>query len=141
MKNKKQLEKHLYERERSLFNFEETITLYDLTNTYFEGSGKSNVLAAHGRSKEKRSDCPLVTLGLVLDGSGFPQRSEVFAGNVTESKTLKMMIQGLQKPLINKGDDRQMQLLERNKPTICGQNIRSRTIRNTAARQVPASFG
>ena len=118
LKNKKQLEKHLYERERSLFNFEETITLYDLTNTYFEGSGKSNVLAAHGRSKEKRSDCPLVTLGLVLDGSGFPQRSEVFAGNATESKTLKMMIQGLQKPLIDKGDDRQMQLLERNKPTI-----------------------
>ena len=118
LKNKKQLEKHLYERERSLFNFEETITLYDLTNTYFEGSGKSNVLAAHGRSKEKRSDCSLVTLGLVLDGSGFPQRSEVFAGNATESKTLKMMIQGLQKPLIDKGDDRQMQLLERNKPTI-----------------------
>jgi transposase len=118
LKNKKQLEKHLYERERSLFNFEETITLYDLTNTYFEGSGKSNVLGGHGRSKEKRSDCPLVTLGLVLDGSGFPQRSEVFAGNATESKTLKMMIQGLQKPLIDKGDDRQMQLLERNKPTI-----------------------
>ena len=69
-KNKKQLEKHLYERERSLFNFQETITLYDLTNTYFEGSGKFNVLAAHGRSKEKRSDCPLVTLGLVLNGSG-----------------------------------------------------------------------
>jgi transposase len=114
LKNKK----HLYERERNLFNFEETITLYDLTNTYFEGSGKFNSLAAHGRSKEKRSDCPLVTLGLVLDGSGFPQRSEVFKGNATESKTLKMMIYGLQKPLIDKGDDRQMQLLEGNKPTI-----------------------
>lgn len=118
LKNKKQLEKHLYERERSLFNFKETITLYDLTNTYFEGSGKSNVLAARGRSKEKRSDCPLVTMGLVLDGSGFPQRSEVFAGNASEPKTLKTMIQGLQKPHLDNADDRQKQLFEKNKPTI-----------------------
>jgi transposase len=120
LKNKKQLEKHLYERERSLFNFEETITLYDLTNTYFEGSAKSNVLAARGRSKEKRSDCPLVTMGLVLDGSGFPKRSEVFAGNASEPKTLKTMIQGLQKPHIDldNADDRQKQLFEKNKPTI-----------------------
>lgn len=117
-KNKKQLERHLYERERTLFNFEETITLYDLTNTYFEGSGKFNVLAANGRSKEKRSDCPLVTLGLVLDGSGFPQRSEVFAGNASEPKTLQVMIQGLQKPLFEKVDDSQKQLFEKNKPTI-----------------------
>lgn len=118
LKNKKQLEQHLYERERSLFNFEETITLYDLTNTYFEGSGKFNVLAAHGRSKEKRSDCPLVTLGLVLDGSGFPQRSDVFAGNASEPKTLKAMIQGLQEPLIDKADESQKQLFKKNKPTI-----------------------
>jgi transposase len=117
LKNKEPLEKHLYERERSLFNFEETITLYDLTNTYFEGSGKFNVLAAHGKSKEKRSDCPLVTLGLVLDGSGFPQRSEVFAGNASEPKTLQTMIQGLKKPLSDKAEDRQMQL-EKSKPTI-----------------------
>lgn len=118
LKNKKQLEKHLYERERSLFDFEETITLYDLTNTYFEGGAKSNVLAARGRSKEKRSDCPLVTMGLVLDGSGFPKRSEVFAGNASEPKTLKTMIQGLQKPHLDNADDRQKQLFEKTKPTI-----------------------
>jgi len=35
--------------------------------------------AAHGHSKEKRTDCPLVTLGLVLDSSGFPIRSKVFS--------------------------------------------------------------
>jgi hypothetical protein len=37
--------------------------------------------AKRGRSKEKRSDCPLVTLGLVLDVGGFPKRSRIFAGN------------------------------------------------------------
>ena len=55
---------------RSCLPLEETVTLYDLTNTYMEGQAQSNAKASHGRSKEKRTDCPLVTLGLVLDGSG-----------------------------------------------------------------------
>ena len=90
------LEQYLYERERSLFGLQETITLYDLTNTYFEGQCKANALAAHGHSKEKRSDCPLVTLGLVLDSSGFPKRSHVYEGNVSEPATLSEMIHNLQ---------------------------------------------
>ncbi len=57
-------------------------TVVDLTNTYFEGEAKLQPKARRGRSKEKRSDCPLLTLGLVLDGSGFVRRSEVLAGNV-----------------------------------------------------------
>ena len=47
---------------RDLFGCETTVTLYDLTNTYFEGAAAANPQAARGRSKEKRSDCPLVTL-------------------------------------------------------------------------------
>ncbi len=73
-KHRGALESHLFERERDLFNLDCTITLYDLTNTFFEGGCQSNDLAAHGRSKEKRSDCPLVAL--VLDGSGFPRSSK-----------------------------------------------------------------
>ena len=102
------LEQYLYERECSLFGLQETITLYDLTNTYFEGQSKGNALAAHGHSKEKRSDCPLVTLGLVLDSSGFPKRSHVYEGNVSEPATLSEMIHklestgipALQKPMV-----------------------------------------
>ncbi len=75
----------MYAKERDLFGFKETITLYDLTNTYFEGKSSSNQLAKYGHSKEKCSDCPLVTLGLVLDSSGFPKRSKVFKGNVNEA--------------------------------------------------------
>ncbi len=93
--SKEALEAHLYATERSLFEFDETITLYDLTNTYFEGSGNANANAALGHSKEKRSDCPLVTLALVLDSSGFPKRSEVFAGNASEPKTLAEMLEKL----------------------------------------------
>jgi len=96
LKHKEALEAFLYERERSLFEFDEVITLYDLTNTYFEGTGQGNANAAFGKSKEKRSDCPLVTLALVLDGSGFVRRSEVFAGNASEPKTLAEMVGALQ---------------------------------------------
>lgn len=94
--NKTAIEHHLYKQERSLFGLQETITLYDLTNTYFEGQSKSNAFAAHGHSKEKRSDCPLVTLGVVLDSSGFPRHSHVYEGNVKEAKTLSEMLHGLE---------------------------------------------
>ena len=96
LKKKDAIEEHLFARERSLFSLRETITLYDLTNTYFEGQSKANAFAAHGHSKEKRSDCPLVTLGLVLDSSGFPRRSHVYAGNVSEPITLAKMLHGLE---------------------------------------------
>lgn len=97
LKNKEEIEKYLYLQEKNLFGFQETITLYDLTNTYFEGQGESNRLGELGHSKEKRTDCPLVTLALMLDSSGFPKSSQVFAGNASEPKTLKEMINGLEK--------------------------------------------
>jgi len=117
LKHKKELERHLYERQRSIFQFEETITLYDLTNTYFEGRGKYNDLAAHGHSKEKRTDCPLVTLGLVLDRSGFPMRSRVFSGNASEPRTLAEMVKGLNgSPQTD--STKQQPVFKQGKPTI-----------------------
>jgi len=92
LKHKAALERYVYSRAKTLFAFDEVITLYDLTNTYFEGSGAGNANAALGHSKEKRSDCPLVTLALVLDSSGFVKRSEVFSGNASEPKTLAQML-------------------------------------------------
>jgi transposase len=89
------IEEHVFDSIQSLFNLEETVTLYDLTNTYFEGEAEDNPDADFGRSKEKRTDCPLVTLGLVLDGSGFVRRSKTFAGNVSEGSTLAEMLTGL----------------------------------------------
>jgi len=95
LKEKKAIEDHLSFKERNLFNLEEKIILYDLTNTFLEGTGKHNKKAHFARSKEKRSDCPLVTLGLVLDADGFPKRSNVFEGNVSEPKTLGNMIKDI----------------------------------------------
>ena len=93
-KHREAIETHLYSQARDLFSFSETITLYDLTNTFFEGEAKSNPKAQRGRSKEKRTDCPLVTLGLVLDGSGFPRKSQIFPGNASEENIQYLIEQG-----------------------------------------------
>ncbi len=98
VKHRDAIEAHLYERAMNLFGLCATVTLFDLTNTYFEGEAAGQPLARHGHSKEKRSDCPLLTLGLVLDGSGFVSRSRVFAGNVREPATLQGMLAGLGAP-------------------------------------------
>lgn len=98
LRHKEALEAHLYERERTLFDPGDTITLYDLTNTFFEGDARANELATRGHSKDKRFDRCLVTLGLVLDGDGFPKRSEIFAGNAGEAATLAHMLDGLDAP-------------------------------------------
>jgi len=95
MRHKDALEGHLRQSEGQLFSLKETIILYDLTNTFFEGSGIYNPKARYARSKEKRSDCPLVTLGLVLDMNGFPKKSRIFEGNISEPTTLQTMIRGL----------------------------------------------
>jgi transposase len=95
LNNKEVLEEYLRQTEDRLFGLDEKILLYDLTNTFFEGTGKFNDKAHYGRSKEKRSDCLLVTLGLVLDVQGFPKKSRIYEGNISEPKTLEQMIKGL----------------------------------------------
>ena len=95
MRHRDAIEEHLFDSISDLFDLAQTVTLYDLTNTYFEGELLGNAKAKRGRSKEKRSDCPLLTLGLVLDGSGFVRRSKTFAGNVSEGTTLPEMLKDL----------------------------------------------
>jgi len=98
VRHRETIETALFGQIQTLFSLPDSVTLFDLTNTYFEGEMASNAKAKRGRSKEKRSDCPLVTLGLILDGSGFVRRSKMFEGNVSEAKTLEEMLQGLEAP-------------------------------------------
>ena len=93
--NKDQIEEALMGKERSLLGLRETIILYDLTNTFFCGTGTESDLAQRGPSKEKRTDCPLVTLALAIDEDGFPKASKVFAGNVSEPATLRDILRAL----------------------------------------------
>ena len=98
MTHREAIEEHLFDRAMGLFDLHPTVTLYDLSNTYFEGEAREQPKARRGHSKDKRTDCPLLTLGLVLDGSGFVRRSQVFAGNVREHHTLAQMLEALNAP-------------------------------------------
>lgn len=94
-KHREVLQEHLFGKACSMFGLGQTITLYDLTNTYFEGVAAGVSKAKRGHSKECRSDCPLVTLAMALDTSGFVRRVQFFAGNASEPTTLKGMLTGL----------------------------------------------
>jgi hypothetical protein len=90
------IERGLAERERELFNLDESIYLYDLTSTYFEGQCKRNPQAKRGYSRDKRPDCKQVVVGLVLDREGFPKAHEVFDGNRTDRTTVDEMLTALE---------------------------------------------
>jgi len=92
---KEALEQHLSVRTNELFDIEDKIMLYDLTNTYFEGRKEGSKLAQYGRSKEKRSDAKLVVLALVVNPEGFIKYSSILEGNMADSKTLEGMINKL----------------------------------------------
>jgi hypothetical protein len=82
--NRASIERELAQREKTLFNLDDTIYLYDLTSTYFEGQAKANPQAKRGYSRDKRPDCKQVVVGLVLDRDGFPKAHEVFDGNIQD---------------------------------------------------------
>jgi transposase len=96
LEQKPAIEEHLQRRERDLFSLQERIILYDLTNTYLEGNASENPKAKRGRSKDKRTDRPLVALGLVIDELGFPKTSKILTGNISEPSTLLQMLTTLQ---------------------------------------------
>ncbi|MCK5097478.1 MAG: IS1634 family transposase, partial [Desulfobacteraceae bacterium] len=97
MENHRKIETHLSDVSKKIFDLKEKIILYDLTNTYFEGTKKKSSISKPGRSKERRNDRPLVTLALTVDEDGFPKQSQIFEGNVSEPKTLESILDELSK--------------------------------------------
>jgi transposase len=98
------IERELAEQEKTLFNLDDTIYLYDLTSTYFEGQALLNKQAKRGYARDKRPDCKQVVIGLVLDRDGFPKAHEVFDGNVQDRKTVEQMLDALEKRTGKKAD-------------------------------------
>ena len=96
-KIQKELEEHLSNRTNELFDIQDKIVLYDLTNTYWEGEKRNSTLAKFGRSKEKRSDCRLVVLALVVNIYGFIKHSSIHEGSFSDSQGLDRVIQSLDK--------------------------------------------
>ena len=93
--NKDKLEVALYERLRTLFEFQADLVLYDLTSTYFEGHGPAG-LAKHGYSRDGKPRNVQVVVGVVMV-AGWPIAHHVWAGNTRDSATVKEVVQDLVK--------------------------------------------
>lgn len=86
------IESSLAERERNLFNLDDSVLLYDLTSTFFEGQCGKNPQAQRGYSRDGRPDCKQVVVGLVVNRDGFPIAHEVFDGNRSDTTTVVDML-------------------------------------------------
>jgi transposase len=91
-KHKDRLCEHLMQRYRDWFGVRFEFLLYDVTSTYFEGQALGNTKAARGYSRDKRSDCKQVCIGLVCTPEGLPLNYEVFSGNRSDVTTVEEVV-------------------------------------------------
>ena len=89
------IESYLSKKTSELFDLQDKIILYDLTNSYFEGRKLTSILASFAKSKEKRQDCKLITLALVVNVEGFVKYSKIYRGNIGEIATLEPTLDDL----------------------------------------------
>ena len=87
---------HLMERYRDWFGVRFEFLLYDVTSTFFEGSSEENEQAQRGYSRDQRSDCKQVCIGLVCTPEGLPLSFEVFAGNRPDVTTVEDMVRQME---------------------------------------------
>jgi transposase len=92
--NKDLLERELYQQTQSLFKPVINLVFYDLTTIYFE-SQKEDMLRCFGYSKDNKTDCVQVVIGLILSEDGLPLGYEIFPGNTFEGKTVSKVIRSL----------------------------------------------
>jgi transposase len=98
LEHREALFQHLRRRWEDLFGVKFEVVLYDLTSTYFEsappfGEGDKR---QYGYSRDKRSDCVQVVIGLVVTPEGFPLAYEVMAGNTSDRTTLRTFLQRME---------------------------------------------
>ena len=91
----REIEDYLHRTVCDLFNIEDKILLFDLTNTYFEGRMDGSEICRYGRSKEKRHDCKIVGLGAVVNTDGILCRTQIFEGDRQDVATLEEVIGSL----------------------------------------------
>lgn len=95
--HKDEISKHLQDRYRDLFGTDFEFLIYDVTSIYFEGECNKNTRAKRGYSRDHRSDCLQVCIGLVVTIEGLPVGYEVFDGNRADVTTLFDMIELMEK--------------------------------------------
>lgn len=83
---------HLMERYRQWFGVRFEFLLYDVTSTFFEGQAENNEQAQRGYSRDQRSDCKQVCIGLVCTPEGLPLSFEIFSGNRADVTTVEEIV-------------------------------------------------
>ena len=100
-KHKEEIEKYLFSYGKNLFDINVDVVLYDLTTLRFESTRTDmGDLRQFGYSKEMRSDCTQVVLGLLTDTEGIPLCFEVHPGNTFEGKTLDGIVDRISEKLV-----------------------------------------
>jgi transposase len=94
--HKEALECHLKNRLGTLFDLKYDLLLYDITSTYFEGEADFE-LAKRGYSRDQRSDCKQVCIGLVVSRCGMPLGYEVFQGNTIDVTTVETIVETMER--------------------------------------------
>lgn len=94
---REQINNHIFQKATDLFDLDNKLVIFDISNTYFETGKRNSKIAKYGRSKEKRYDCPLVVFTGVINAQGFIKYSRIYEGNKPDSDTLKDMISDLKK--------------------------------------------
>ena len=80
------IEEALFARRRDLFT-DLDLVFFDTTSLFFTGHGGES-LGQYAKSKDRRSDCKQMVLGMVIDGDGIPVCSEMWPGNTADVTTL-----------------------------------------------------
>ena len=89
------IEVALYHRLRDLFSLKPDLVLYDITSTYFEGTGPVD-FAKHGYSRDGKPQNVQVIVGVVMVAGG-PIAHHVWAGNRIDHSTVQEVISDLRK--------------------------------------------
>jgi transposase len=91
--HKEEIEQRLFFQGKDLFASEIDVVLYDLTTIRFESTRLDlDTYRRFGYSKEMRSDCTQIVLGLLTHTDGIPLSFEVYPGNTFEGKTLDEIV-------------------------------------------------
>ncbi len=85
--HKEQIDKALYERITNMFDIDDKLVIFDISNTYFETSKRESKIAKYVASKEKRYDCPIVVFTGVINSEGIIRHSRLYEGNKPDSGT------------------------------------------------------
>jgi len=97
--HKDMVEKSFFEKTRSLFKSSVSVVFYDLTTIYFE-SQQADALRKYGYSKDNKTDCVQVVIGLVINQDGLPISYHLFPGNTYEGKTVVPVLNKLRKDFL-----------------------------------------